>query len=45
MKSCINCLLPETHETINFDLKGSCNVCNNFKFKNTKINWKEKKKN
>jgi len=44
MKSCINCLLPETHETISFDHKGSCNVCNNFKFKNTKINWKEKKK-
>ena len=45
MKNCINCLLPETHETITFDKKGSCNVCTNFKFKNENVNWKKKNVN
>jgi N-acetyl sugar amidotransferase len=44
MKSCTNCLLPETHETITFDKKGSCNICTNFKFKNENVNWKKKKR-
>ena len=44
MKNCINCLLPETHETITFDKKGSCNICTNFKFKNENTDWKKKKR-
>ena len=44
MKNCINCLLPETHETITFDEKGSCNICTNFKFKNENVDWKKKKR-
>ena len=44
MKQCNKCLLPETHETIQFDKKGVCNICNQFTFKNEKINWSEKKK-
>lgn len=43
MKSCIKCLLPETHETIEFDEKGTCNICNQHKFKNEKIDWDEKR--
>jgi len=43
MKNCTSCLLPETHETITFDKKGSCNICNNFKYKSSKVNWKNKK--
>ena len=44
MKNCINCLLPETHETITFDKKGSCNICTNFKFKNENVDWGKKKR-
>ena len=33
MKTCNNCFLPETHETIEYDNIGVCNVCNNHKFK------------
>lgn len=44
MKQCNKCLLPETHETIQFDKKGVCNICNQFTFKNEKINWSEKKR-
>ena len=43
MKQCNKCLLPETHETIQFDKKGVCNICNQFTFKNEKINWSKKK--
>lgn len=42
MKSCKNCLLPETHETIEFDQSGTCNICTQHKFKNEKIDWKSK---
>ena len=41
MKQCNKCLLPETHETIQFDKKGVCNICNQFTFKNEKINWSD----
>ena len=43
MKKCFNCLLPETHETIEFDDKNVCNICNQHKFKNEKIDWSKKK--
>ncbi len=43
MKSCNKCLLPETHETIEFDSSGTCNICNQHKFKYEKINWEDKK--
>jgi N-acetyl sugar amidotransferase len=42
MKSCSKCLLPETHETIEFDSMGECNICNQHKFKKEKIDWKSK---
>ena len=44
MKRCINCLLPETHESITFDEKGVCSICNQNKFKNEKIDWRKKLK-
>ncbi len=42
MKTCNNCFLPETHETIEYDNIGVCNVCNNHKFKKKNINWSQK---
>ena len=45
MIRCTKCLLPETHETIEFDSKGTCNVCNNHETKTNKIDWDIKKKN
>ncbi len=44
MKHCYKCLLPETHETIKFDNKGSCNICSNQSFKQKNINWIKKKR-
>ena len=44
MKRCINCNLPETHETISFDDKGVCNICNNHKLKRSEIDWSLRKK-
>jgi glutamine---fructose-6-phosphate transaminase (isomerizing) len=34
LKRCCNCLLPETFPFINFDIRGVCNYCNNYKKKN-----------
>ena len=39
LKSCSNCMLPETYETFVFDSKGVCNVCNNHKYQKSKIDW------
>ncbi len=44
MKRCVNCVLPETHETITFDENGLCNICRNHALKKEKIEWKERKK-
>jgi N-acetyl sugar amidotransferase len=39
MKKCSRCLLPETHETISFDSRGICSVCQNREYRNEQINW------
>lgn len=44
LKRCTKCVIPETHETIVFDENGVCNICRQAEFKNTKIDWDEKKK-
>jgi len=44
MKKCNSCLLPETHETIKFDSSGVCNICTGINYRETKIDYKEKKK-
>ena len=43
MKKCTKCLLPETHETIEFDNVGSCNICAGQDVKNNVIDWGQKK--
>lgn len=43
MKRCSPCGLPETHETISFDSKGTCNICRQVEFKNERIDWAAKK--
>ncbi len=42
MKRCSKCLLPETHETITFDAKGVCSVCQN-NIQKLSINWEERR--
>jgi N-acetyl sugar amidotransferase len=42
MKYCTNCLLPETHETIEFDEKGVCNICRQIEYKKDNIDWDAK---
>ena len=43
MKRCSNCITPETHETIVFDNKGVCNICNQVVTQKRKIDWDSKK--
>jgi N-acetyl sugar amidotransferase len=43
LKRCTKCVTPETHETIMFDEKGTCNICNQVEYKQTQINWDDKK--
>lgn len=42
MKYCNRCLIPETHETILFDLEGICNICRQQE-KKGEIDWDAKK--
>lgn len=44
MKRCVKCDLPETYETIEFDEDGVCNICRSAEYKNTNINWGERKR-
>ena len=44
MQQCSSCLLPETHETINYDQNGICNICTQIKYKHEVIDWNKKKK-
>jgi N-acetyl sugar amidotransferase len=44
MKRCIQCGLPETHETISFDPQGVCNICNQQRFKRESIDWSANKR-
>lgn len=43
MKKCVKCGLPETYETIEYDLEGICNICNQSFYKNQKIDWDKRK--
>jgi N-acetyl sugar amidotransferase len=43
MIKCKLCLLPETHETITFDIHGICSVCQNREYRDTKIDWSHKR--
>ena len=44
MIKCSKCVLPETHETIQFDNQGVCNVCRGNEYKQEKIDWDVQKK-
>lgn len=44
MRYCTKCVLPDTHETIQFDEEGVCNVCRQAERKHTAINWDERHK-
>ena len=44
LKACKNCQLPEPYETIEFDNKGICNICESKKYKDEEINWNKRKK-
>ena len=44
MKYCARCVLPETHETIEFDHEGVCNICRQHEFKKERIDWDKKYK-
>jgi len=44
MRHCTKCLLPETHETIEFDKEGVCNICRQHEYKKSKIDWGKKRK-
>lgn len=37
MKYCTKCILPETHESIQFDEEGVCNICRQAEVKHEKI--------
>ena len=39
MKSCAQCLLPETAEATTFDDTGTCSVCRQIEFKEEKVDW------
>jgi N-acetyl sugar amidotransferase len=43
MKKCNKCLLPETHETIEYNENSVCNICTGHEFKREKIDWVKKK--
>ncbi len=42
MKYCVNCILPESAETVTFDENGLCNVCRQAKVKHDEIDWEER---
>ncbi len=44
MQRCVQCNLPETHETITFDTLGVCNICSQQEFKRKSIDWPQRKK-
>src|SRR3982751_298426 len=39
MKSCTKCLVMETAEATTFDAGGSCSVCKQIEYKETKVDW------
>ena len=42
MKYCTKCVMPETAESLSFK-DSCCSVCNQIEFKETNIDWNEKK--
>lgn len=42
LRRCVKCTLPETHETIQFDNDGICNICRQYEYKKTQIDWSQR---
>ena len=43
LRKCNKCQLPETYETIEFDDKGTCNICEGARHKTEEIDWSKRK--
>jgi N-acetyl sugar amidotransferase len=41
---CFRCGLPETYETIEFDSDGICNICRQKEFKDSQVDWTDRKR-
>lgn len=44
LKRCTRCTIPETHETIEFDAEGVCNICRQQEYKKERIDWGERRR-
>lgn len=44
MKYCTKCILPQTHESIQFDDQGVCNVCRQAEVKHEEIDWSARRR-
>jgi N-acetyl sugar amidotransferase len=44
LRRCTRCAMPETHETIEFDADGVCNVCRQHDYKQSRIDWEERQR-
>lgn len=44
MKYCKKCILPDSHETVQFDGEGVCNICRQAEIKHEKIDWAARRK-
>ena len=42
VKLCSQCVIPETSESVIFDSKGVCSVCQQIEFKHTAIDWERR---
>lgn len=42
MKSCTQCVLPETVESLTFDTEGVCSVCRQHEYKHEKVDWTDR---
>ena len=43
MKHCTKCVMPETAESLSFDDVGVCSVCRQIEYKQTAIDWTERR--
>jgi N-acetyl sugar amidotransferase len=44
VRYCTRCILPETHETIQFNQEGVCSVCEQIDYRDTEIDWDERRR-
>ncbi|MBO7097242.1 MAG: N-acetyl sugar amidotransferase [Alphaproteobacteria bacterium] len=44
MKYCTRCILPQTHETVQFDEQGVCNICRQAEKKQHEVDWEARGK-